>query len=135
MDELYNPLGAALVIKRNDDPVYSVLNSALHGRESRRDNRISKGLRLLNCDGATLISGRLNVYVTGLHIRIRVILLSEEDHMLFHARLCNPLPDSCFVTAVADDIPSDRNAGIKDATADVGDVVKVLSFGKAADGE
>ena len=126
-------MGAAFVIKRNDDPVYSVLNSTLHGRERRRDNRFPKGLRLLNCDGAAFVSRRLNVYVAGLHIRIRVVLLSEDDYMLFHACLCNPLPDERFVTAVADEVPSGWDAGIYDALADAGDIIEVFRFGKAAD--
>ena len=61
LDELYNPLGTALVVKRNDDAVNPVLNGAFHSWESGRDDRFPKGLRLLNCDGATFVSRRLNV--------------------------------------------------------------------------
>ena len=55
--------------------------------------------------------------------------------MLFHARFCNPQPDECFLSAIADEVPSDRDAGLMDAPADVGDVVKILGFSKPADGQ
>ena len=38
LDELNNPFGASVIVKRNDNPVYSVLNNAVNGWKGGSDD-------------------------------------------------------------------------------------------------